>query len=130
MFQREWSGADFDALVAVPLARQRQRERGYNQAELLARELSRLLPLPLLEGTSRRVRATPPQAGLTRAQRLENVRGAFAPGPRAVLLADRSVLLIDDVMTTGATLSACSRVLLRSGARRVCALTVARTLET
>jgi len=128
VLKREWAADRFEALVAVPLARGRERERGYNQAALLARELGRQCGLPVLEGVCRRVRATPPQTGLTRAQRLENLRGAFAPGPRAALLAARRILLIDDVFTTGATLSACIRVLRKAGAESVCALTVARTL--
>ena len=127
--QQQWDGAEFAGLVAVPLAPSRQRQRGFNQAHLLARELGRQLELPVLDDTCRRVRATALQTGLTRAQRLENVRGSFAPGPRAHLLAGRDILLIDDVLTTGATLSACARTLGRAGARRICALTVARTVE-
>ncbi len=126
--QEQRDAAGFHGLVAVPLASSRQRQRGYNQAELLARELGRRVKLPVLKDTCRRVRETALQTGLTRAQRTENMRGAFAPGRRAHLLAEREVLLIDDVMTTGATLSACARALRQAGARRVCALTVARTL--
>ena len=125
--QQQWDGGEFSGLVAVPLARARQ--RGFNQAHLLARELGRRVGLPVLEDTCRRIRPTALQTGLTRAQRLENVRGSFAPGPRATLLAGRDILLIDDVLTTGATLSACARSLRQAGARRVCALTVARTVE-
>jgi ComF family protein len=128
VLEREWGAGQFDALVAVPLARDRQRERGYNQAQLLALELERRCRLPVLDGALSRVRATAPQTGLTRAQRLENLRGAFAAGPRAAGLDARRILLIDDVMTTGATLSVCARVLSRAGAASVCALTVARTL--
>lgn len=127
--QEQWDGAGFGWLVAVPLDAARQRQRGYNQAELLARHLQRRVGVPLLKDACRRVRATAPQTGMTRAQRLENVRGAFGPGLRAHLLAERDVLLIDDVLTTGATLSACARALRHAGARRVCALTVARTVE-
>ncbi len=127
--QQQWDGAEFAGLVAVPLASSRQRQRGFNQALLLARELGRRLALPVLENTCRRVRATALQTGLTRAQRLENVRGSFAPGPRANLLTGRDILLIDDVLTTGATLSACARILRQAGARRICALTIARTVE-
>lgn len=128
-FAREWKRGDFDAVVAVPLSAARRRERGYNQAELLARELARRCGVPCQRDTCRRVRATPPQTGLTRAQRLENLRGAFAAGPRAAELSGKRILLVDDVFTTGATLTVCSQALRRAGARRVCALTVARTLE-
>ena len=127
--QQQWDGGGFAGVVAVPLARARQRQRGFNQAHLLARELGRRVGLPVLEDACRRIRATALQTGLTRAQRLENVRGSFAPGPRATLLAGRDILLIDDVLTTGATLSACARTLRQAGARRVCALTAARTVE-
>lgn len=128
-FSREWKSEDFDAIVAVPLSAARLRGRGYNQAELLARELARLSGIPYLGGACRRVRATPPQTGLTRAQRLDNLRGAFAAGPRAAELDGKRILLIDDVFTTGATLTVCSQALRRSGARRICALTLARTPE-
>ena len=119
----------WDAIVAVPLAPGRERERGYNQARLLAAELARAIEVPVIDGVLRRVRATPPQTQLTRAQRLENLRGAFAPGRRASRVDGRGVLLVDDVFTTGATLSACARVLRQARASRVTAFTVARTPE-
>jgi ComF family protein len=116
------------AVVAVPLEAARLRSRGYNQAELLARVVARRLGLPLLPARAfRRVRATSTQAGLTRPQRRENVRGAFAA--EAALVKDRQILLIDDVMTTGATLDSCAAALRSAGARRVLALCVARTPE-
>jgi ComF family protein len=116
-----------DAVVAMPLDAIRRRDRGYNQAELLAREVARGLDRPLWTGACRRVRSTTPQAGLSRTQRRANVNGAFAAEPRRV--ADRTILLVDDVMTTGATLSACSRALFQAGARRILALTLAHTAE-
>ena len=114
-----------DALVAVPLHRGRERERGYNQAEVLARHLAPQLGLPL-EPWMRRSRPTPQQArAATAAQRRENVRGAFAadgvrPGAR--------VLALDDVCTTGATLDDCARALKEAGASWVLGLTFAREL--
>ena len=117
-------------LVPVPLHSSRQRERGFNQAELLARGLARALRLsgrePHVETHGlRRTRATLPQTGLSLTARRENVRGVFAvTHPERVH--DCSVALIDDVMTTGATLSACAAVLKKAGAQRVCALTLAR----
>lgn len=119
--------AGCDAVMALPLDPARLRSRGYNQAELLAREVARRLGRPLLRGACRRVRATAPQAGLTRAQRQENVRGAFAAEEK--LVAGRTLLLVDDVMTTGATLNACARALRHAGAAGVMALTLARTTE-
>jgi len=116
-----------DAVVALPLDAERRRQRGYNQAELLAREVARGLRLPLWPEACRRTRQTSPQAGLTRPQRRANVQGAFAAEPTRV--ADKTILLVDDVMTTGATLSACSRALFQAGAHRILALTLARTAE-
>jgi ComF family protein len=120
--------ASCQAVAAVPLEPARLRSRGYNQAELLARVVARRLGLPLLPARAfRRVRATATQAGLTRPQRRENVRGAFEAQASAVK--DRTILLIDDVMTTGATLDSCAAALRAAGAQRVLALSVARTPE-
>ena len=113
-----------DALAPVPLAGRRRRTRGYNQSELLARELARLTGLPLERRALVRQRAGAPQVGQPDEEaRRRNVSGAFAPGPVSI---KGSVLLVDDVLTTGATLDACARVLLRGGAEAVFALTFAR----
>jgi ComF family protein len=111
-------------LVAVPLHRRRQRERGYNQSALLAREIRRAWALDLAPGRLLRVRDTPPQVGLDRQRRRENVAGAFRW--RGAPLAGAFVLLVDDVATTGATLEACARALRDAGAGRIEAITVAR----
>jgi ComF family protein len=115
-----------DALVPVPLHRARERQRGYNQSRLLAREMSASLDWPVVEALAR-LRNTPAQVGLNRAQRLANVRDAFCVTDASV--AGRRVLLIDDVCTTGATLGACSQALRRAGARSVWALTLARAVD-
>jgi ComF family protein len=114
----------FDAIVFVPLYWRRKWRRGFNQAELLARHVARRRGLPVLNAL-RRKRATATQAGLASAGRRRNVAGAFAlrPGPD---LAGKKILLIDDVMTTGATASACASVLKRGGAKSVSLFTVAR----
>ncbi len=114
----------FDCVVAVPLHRRRERKRGFNQSELLARALARQLEVPSLP-LLQRVRATPPQVGLGAEARRENVRGAFALHPR-VEEVPPYVLLVDDVYTTGSTLRECARVLKSGGAEIVCALTLAR----
>ena len=117
---------EVDALVPVPLHRRRQRTRGYNQAELLARELSRWIKLRMEAGWLRRVKDTASQTGLTLTQRVENVQGAFATTAKL----DRTrILLVDDVCTTGATLNACARTLKRAGAESVQAVTVARVVQ-
>jgi competence protein ComFC len=114
-----------DAVVPVPLFGRRRRLRGYNQSALLGRELARLGGLPLVEGGLARRRDTPPQARSVDAEaRRRNVAGAFAADARRV--EGRSVLLIDDVMTTGATLDACAQALRQAGAASVWALTFAR----
>jgi ComF family protein len=116
-----------DVVIPVPLHRQRQRERGFNQAQLLAEELCRNAGLPLLQpGLLTRQRNTRQQVHLGRDERQDNVAGAFLwSGPE---LGGASALLIDDVMTTGATLEACGAALHAAGAGRVWALTVARAL--
>ena len=121
------------ALVApVPLHSSRRRERGFNQAELLARGLVRSLRkerrirgLRLVAGSLRRIRATVPQVGLSLSARRENVSGVFSVA-RPEEMRNRTVVVVDDVMTTGATLSACAAALKRAGAARVLALSLAR----
>jgi ComF family protein len=112
-----------DLVLPAPLHSTRRRERGYNQSELLARVVARRLGLPLAL-TLARQRPTPPQVGLSVAERRANVAGAFAWQGES--LAGRRVLLIDDVCTTGATLDACARALRPHGPDRVVALTLAR----
>ena len=111
------------SIVPVPLAGHRRRLRGYNQSELLAKEVSRLTGISLARQALVRRRSTTPQARLAGDARRRNVAGAFAPGRH---VPEGSVLLIDDVITTGATLDACARVLLNEGVEAVFALTFAR----
>jgi ComF family protein len=119
----EWA-PPVDVVVPVPLGWLRRRTRGYNQSALLAREVCRSSGLPLEARALRRARQTPPQAQQADEDaRHRNIQGAFALGSRPV---GGSVLLIDDVATTGATLDACARVLLAGGAKAVFALTFAR----
>jgi ComF family protein len=116
-----------DAVVPVPLDRVRFRERGYNQAELIAKPLACLLGIPFRAYLLVRTRPRPNHLRLTRRERWETVRGAYAPNEAAQVDKLR-VLLVDDVFTTGATLDACSRALIGVGAARVVGLTVARAL--
>lgn len=110
--------------VAVPLHRTRLRQRGFNQSELLARELRKRLSLAELPGSLVRTRPTPPQVGHDRRRRLENVRDAFEW--QGFALESRSILLIDDVCTTGATLDACASALRAGGSGPVIGVSVAR----
>jgi ComF family protein len=116
-----------DVVVPVPLHPSRQRERGYNQAELIARPLARRLGLPLKPYLLARTRPRPEKLKLTRRERWLSVRGAYAMG-RTGRIDKMRVLLVDDVFTTGATLDACSRALRGAGAARVVGLTVARVV--
>jgi competence protein ComFC len=115
--------ARFDAVVPVPLHRSRLRLRGFNQAELLARALSRKMNAPVSD-TLQVVRRTRDQVELTAAERRANVAGAYTARNRV----RGRVLLIDDVFTTGATMSACAETLLRAGAQEVHALSLCRTV--
>ena len=116
-------GADVAALVPVPLGRARERERGFNQAALLAERVAAGLGVPLRSRWLVRARATRPQSDLGAAERRANVRGAFAAATAA---AGHHVVVVDDVLTTGATVEECARALRVAGAARVGVLTVAR----
>ena len=120
---RERADLAFDAIVAVPMPRARERRRGYNQAELLADALSRRLGIrcdrTLL--TRKGERAT--QSTLPKRQRAANVRGAFTA---STVVEGTSVLLVDDISTTGETIRACAAALTEAGASRVCAIAVAK----
>ncbi len=118
---------DAEVLVPVPLHRRRLIARRYNQAALLARAIGRLSARPAVLDGLRRLRATPPLGDKSAAERQAELVGAFAVRDRrAPLLVGRRVLLIDDVMTSGATANACAAALLRGGARAVDVLAAAR----
>jgi ComF family protein len=114
----------FDVIIPMPLHWRKQWQRGFNPSELLAHEIGRRIHTPV-ENSVRRVRNTPAQAGLTSAKRRLNVSGAFQ-AKKSAAIDGRRVLLIDDVMTTGATAASCARALQRAGARQVTLLTLAR----
>jgi ComF family protein len=114
----------FDAVVPVPLHWRKQWQRGFNQAELLARYVARRRRVPLLAALKRK-RSTAVQASLASAGRRRNVAGAFEIRAKAAV-AGKKILLVDDVMTTGATASACASVLKRAGAQSVSLVTLAR----
>lgn len=122
------SGAEPDMIIPVPLHKKRLRQRGFNQAILLGEIFAKRWGLPLLRNNLRRVRWTEPQVNLSAAERLENVKGAFAIDNTTEILG-RRILLVDDVYTTGSTVKECAKVLKSGGAKAVFVVTVARAAE-
>ncbi|MFC1498701.1 double zinc ribbon domain-containing protein [Verrucomicrobiota bacterium] len=120
-----YSDVNFDAVVCVPLYSKKERERTYNQSVLLAGSLAGSLGLPFFRRAISRIKDTRTQTDLSFSERCINVRRAFNTTARE-WVEGRTVLLVDDVMTTGATVSACSRVLKEAGAAGVYVVTVAR----
>lgn len=120
--------ADYSLVIPVPLHRRRLRERGFNQAVILAREIARRFSLPLDFTTLKRHMYTNPQVSLGKKEREKNVRGAFVV-KREDRIQDKDIILVDDVYTTGSTLRECARILKKHGARQVAALTLARAVS-
>jgi len=119
--------AEGDVLVPVPLHPGRRRERGFNQAALIAREIARLTDRPWVEEALVRRAQTRPQTGLSAAERRRNVKGAFVVRRRREVTG-RVVVLVDDVLTTGATAQACALALREGGATEVRLLSIARVV--
>ena len=112
-----------DAVVYPPMSEERLKERGYNQAELLAKEFSILTGIPVLDDVLVKNKETPRQATLNAADRRKNLQGSFGL-QKAELIGSKNVLIVDDVMTTGATAEILAGLLLKNGARKVDVLTV------
>jgi ComF family protein len=121
---------DCDVILPVPLHRRRLFSRRYNQSALLAQALGQVTGLPVLPDSLRRTRNTPSQGRLSPAARRRNVAGAFKAAPGAAeRLGGRRVLLVDDVLTTGATVAACAQAIKQAGAAGVDVLTLARVVR-
>jgi len=120
--------ADCDLVIPVPLHRARHRERGFNQSDVLAEGISEATSVPLARGALRRKRNTRDQTYLNALQRAENVKGAFAV-EEPDRIDGKKVILVDDVMTTGATLNECARTLCAAGALDVFAATLAVVID-
>ena len=112
-----------DLLIPVPVSADRLEKRGYNQAFILAREISRLTGIPVREDILRRVTDTLPMKNMAPAERQNNLKRAFQAFGNDVSL--NSIMLIDDIYTTGATIDACAHALYERGADRVCFMTLA-----
>lgn len=118
-----------DMVIPVPLHRMRLFKRRYNQSALLAHSIARLTALEVRTDILLRRKNTKPQAGMTYSQRMTNVTGAFGINSKYKdAIKGKTILLIDDVITTGATIEACTRTMLRAGAKNVNVLTLARTV--
>ncbi|MDL2269344.1 ComF family protein [Desulfosarcina sp. OttesenSCG-928-G17] len=126
-FRRHWQPGEIDLITPIPLHRRRFRQRGFNQSWLLIRKWRLPPSSALVRDLLVRTRATASQTGLGRKARRENIKNAFAVRDSTAVSGKR-VLLVDDVMTTGATAEACAKVLLKSGARQVDLITLARTV--
>jgi len=118
--------SQIDIIMPVPLSRKKERSREYNQAKLLAEELSKHTGLAIDDESLKRVKETTPQFELSREERLKNLKDAFMASDE---VKDKAVLLIDDIYTTGSTVKESSLALKRSGAKRVCVLTLARAVQ-
>ena len=116
-----------DFVIAMPLHPAKLRERGFNQSQLLAAAVARELKIELLTSACRRLRDTPPQSALLWKEREKNVRNAFSCD---MDLTGKRVALVDDVMTTGASLNALAKAVTKKGAIQISAWTIARTLKT
>ena len=117
-------GDDIDLIIPAPLHPEKQQSRGYNQAQLLAVPVTKALEKPLAIGVLVKVKPTKSQSGLSRKERKTNISGVFAVTD-CLGVAGQKILLIDDIVTTGYTLSECARVLLLAGAKEVSVLTLA-----
>jgi ComF family protein len=122
------SESQADLVIPVPLHVKRLRQRGFNQAVLLGEILAREWGLPLIRRNLRRIRWTEPQINLSLAERAANVRGAFSIS-EPLLVRDKRIILVDDVYTTGSTVSECSRVLNDAGASAVFVVTIGRAMQ-
>jgi competence protein ComFC len=117
-----------DVVIPVPLHRARKRERGFNQSEILAEGVSRVIDVPVSKDILKRKRNTKDQTHLNVQQRKENVEGAFAVIHPDKIIGKR-VILVDDVMTTGVTLNECAKMLLQAGAKVIFAVTLAKVVD-
>jgi ComF family protein len=121
--------SDADALLPVPLHWRRLWARRFNQAAALSAEISAIAGVPVMHGAIARVRATPQQVGLSKEQRADNVQGVFkVPPEQKAAIKGKRLVLIDDVLTSGATADTCARALLRAGATHVDVLVFARVV--
>ena len=122
---KQYSDVGFDGIVYVPSSKKRQKKRGYNQAEIIALAVGKILGLPVLKDALIKYKETPKQSTLSSAERRKNINGSYNAGETDVT--DKVLLLIDDVLTTGSTMSECAKMLTKAGALLVYSATIAVT---
>lgn len=117
----------YDIIIIVPISEQRKRERGYNQSELIAKEISKILEIKIVKNVIYKIKNIPPQSSLNRQQREENIKGAYKV-TNIKKLYNKKILLIDDIYTTGNTINECAKVLTQNGIKRtnIGVLTIAK----
>lgn len=117
----------YDIMIIVPISKQRKKERGYNQSELIAKEISRIINVPIAKGILRKNKNTVPQSSLNKKQREENAKGAYQVAMNTDIY-DKKLLIIDDIYTTGNTVNECARMLIQNGIKRdnIGVLTIAK----
>ena len=117
----------YDIIIIVPISRQRKKDRGYNQSELVAREISKIIKIPIVPQILYKTKNTVPQSSLNKAQREENAKGAYQV-IHINKINGKRILLIDDIYTTGNTVNECAKVLIKKGIKRtdIGVLTIAK----
>ncbi len=120
--------SEIGCIIPVPLHKVRKRERGFNQSQILAETLGRQLNLPVQNKIMFRIKNTKDQTKLSEPERKENVAGAFEVEDKNKILPGKKIILVDDVITTGATLMECAKVLKKAGAREILGVTIARAI--
>jgi len=125
LIQRDYEYSHFDYLIPVPLHKNRQRKRGFNQSQLICNALSKIIHTSVNATALRRIKNTESQTKLNRMQRIQNMENAFVIKENDAIR-DKTILLIDDVITTGSTINACAQQLMKSGAKAVYAMSAAK----
>ena len=117
----------YDIIIVVPISKRRKSDRGYNQSELIAREISKIIKVPIAKKILYKSKNTVPQSSLNKKQREENAKGAYK-AKKDVKLYDKKILLIDDIYTTGSTLNECAKCLMKIGIKKsnIGVLTIAK----
>jgi len=117
----------YDIIIIVPISKQRNRERGYNQSELIAKEISKIIKVPIAKKVLYKIKNTQPQSSLNKVQREENAKGVYKINDN-IELHNKKILIIDDIYTTGNTVNECAKMLVRNGLKRqdIGVLTIAK----